>query len=162
RGVVPAHGRGRHPDDGGARVLGGRDPDARAHRVRGPADDRQPARGRRRRLRGDLRQRVLAGQAVSTATRDYEMVIGGAWAESESGARLDATSPATGESIGTVPEGTRADAQRAIAAANAAWRDWAARSAFERAAALERVAELIVERRDDLARTLTLDQGKPL
>jgi acyl-CoA reductase-like NAD-dependent aldehyde dehydrogenase len=99
---------------------------------------------------------------VSTATRDYEMVIGGAWVESESGARMQATSPATGEPIGTVPEGTRADAQRAIAAANAAWRDWAARSAFERSAALERVAELIVERRDELARTLTLDQGKPL
>ena len=90
------------------------------------------------------------------------MVIGGAWAESESGARFEATSPATGESLGTVPEGTREDAQRAIAAANAARRDWAARSAFERAAALERVAVLIESRRDDLARTLTLDQGKPL
>jgi acyl-CoA reductase-like NAD-dependent aldehyde dehydrogenase len=99
---------------------------------------------------------------MSTTTRDYGMVIGGAWVESASGARLDATSPSTGETIGTVPEGTRADAERAIAAANAAWRDWAARSAFERAHALERVAELIVERRDDLARTLTLDQGKPL
>jgi succinate-semialdehyde dehydrogenase/glutarate-semialdehyde dehydrogenase len=90
------------------------------------------------------------------------MVIGGAWADSESGARFEATSPVTGESLGTVPEGTRKDAGRAIAAANAARRDWASRSAFERAAALERVAELIEERRDDLARTLTLDQGKPL
>ena len=90
------------------------------------------------------------------------MVIGGAWAESESGARFEATSPATGESLGTIPEGTREDAARAIAAANAARRDWSARSAFERAAALERVADLIEERRDDLARTLTLDQGKPL
>ena len=90
------------------------------------------------------------------------MVIGGVWAESESGARFEATSPATGESLGTVPEGTREDAQRAIAAANAARRDWAARSAFERAAALDRVADLIEERRDELARTLTLDQGKPL
>ncbi len=70
--------------------------------------------------------------------------------------------PGDGESLGTLPEGTREDAQRAIAAANAARRDWAARSAFERAAAMERVAELIEERRDDLARTLTLDQGKPL
>jgi len=99
---------------------------------------------------------------MSVATRDYEMVIGGSWAESESGARLEATSPATGESLGTVPEGTREDAQRAIAAANAARREWASRSAFERAAAMERVAALIEERRDDLARTLTLDQGKPL
>jgi succinate-semialdehyde dehydrogenase/glutarate-semialdehyde dehydrogenase len=90
------------------------------------------------------------------------MVIGGAWAESESGARFEATSPATGEALGTVPEGTREDARRAIAAANAARREWAARSAFERAAAMDRIAELIEERRDDLARTLTLDQGKPL
>ncbi len=90
------------------------------------------------------------------------MLIGGAWVESESGARFAAESPVTGETIGTVPEGTREDARRAIAAANDAWPAWAAVSAFERAAALERVAELVGERRDELARTLTLDQGKPL
>jgi acyl-CoA reductase-like NAD-dependent aldehyde dehydrogenase len=99
---------------------------------------------------------------VSVAVHDYSMVVGGAWAESESGGRTEQTSPATGESLGTVPEGTRTDAARAIAAANAAWREWAAKTAFERAAAMERVGELIEERRDDLARTLTIDQGKPL
>jgi succinate-semialdehyde dehydrogenase/glutarate-semialdehyde dehydrogenase len=99
---------------------------------------------------------------VSVTTQDYGMVIGGVWEESESGRRAEATSPATGESLGTVPEGTREDVQRAIAAANAARRDWAARSAFERAAALERIADLIEARRDELARVLTLDQGKPL
>jgi succinate-semialdehyde dehydrogenase/glutarate-semialdehyde dehydrogenase len=99
---------------------------------------------------------------MSVTTRDHSMVIGGEWVESESGERFEATSPATGESLGTLPEGTREDARRAIAAANAARRDWAARSAFERAAAMTRVADLIEERRDDLARTLTLDQGKPL
>ena len=99
---------------------------------------------------------------MSVTTQDYPMVLGGAWAESESGERMEATSPATGESLGTVPEGTREDAQRAIAAANAARRDWASQSAFARASAMNRVADLIEERRDDLARTLTLDQGKPL
>ncbi|HEY7206929.1 MAG TPA: aldehyde dehydrogenase family protein [Gaiellaceae bacterium] len=99
---------------------------------------------------------------MSTATRDHGFYVAGAWGESGSGARMEATSPATGESLGTVPEGTREDAQRAIAAANAGWRDWAARSAFERAEAMNRVGDLIEERRDDLARTLTLDQGKPL
>ncbi|MEO8290639.1 MAG: aldehyde dehydrogenase family protein [Gaiellaceae bacterium] len=93
---------------------------------------------------------------------DYRMFIAGEWVDSDSGERMEATSPATGESIGSVPEGTREDAERAIAAANAAWREWAARSAFERAAVLERVADAVAERRDDLARTLTLDQGKPL
>jgi acyl-CoA reductase-like NAD-dependent aldehyde dehydrogenase len=90
------------------------------------------------------------------------MLIAGDWVESESGRRLDADSPATGERIGTVPEGTREDAERAILAANAAAPGWAALSAFERAAALERVAAIVEERRDALARTLTLDQGKPL
>jgi succinate-semialdehyde dehydrogenase/glutarate-semialdehyde dehydrogenase len=90
------------------------------------------------------------------------MHIGGAWVESELGASMEATSPSTGESIGSVPDGTRADAGRAIAAANAAWREWATRSPFERAKAMERIADLVAERRDDLARTLTLDQGKPL
>ena len=90
------------------------------------------------------------------------MYVGGSWVESESGERMEAISPATGETIGSVPEATRDDARRAIAAANAAAREWAARSAFERAAAMERVAAIIEERRDDLAHTLTLDQGKPL
>src|SRR6185503_19950714 len=90
------------------------------------------------------------------------MFIAGEWVDGESGERTGATSPATGESLGTVPEGTRGDAQRAIAAANAAWRGWAGRSAFERAEAMERIAAVVSERRENLARTLTLDQGKPL
>lgn len=90
------------------------------------------------------------------------MLIAGEWVESESGERATAESPASGEPIGTVPQGTREDARRAIAAANEATPGWAACSAFERAAALERVAALVSERREALARTLTLDQGKPL
>jgi succinate-semialdehyde dehydrogenase/glutarate-semialdehyde dehydrogenase len=90
------------------------------------------------------------------------LFIDGAWVDAEEGAVFDAVSPSTGEVVGAVAEGTRADAGRAIEAANRAWPAWAALSAFERAAAMERVAEVIDERRDDLARTLTLDQGKPL
>jgi acyl-CoA reductase-like NAD-dependent aldehyde dehydrogenase len=90
------------------------------------------------------------------------MFVDGKWTESEGGTVFEAHSPSTGDVIGTVPEGTREDARRAVAAAGDAWRDWAARSAFDRAAALRRVAETVGERRDDLARTLALDQGKPL
>ena len=97
-----------------------------------------------------------------TRTRDYSMYLAGEWATGESEARMEVTSPATGEQIGTVPEGTRADVGRAIAAANEAWSGWANLSAFERGAAMIRIAEIIEERRDDLAQTLTLDQGKPL
>jgi len=91
-----------------------------------------------------------------------KMFVGGTWVDSESGKVFEATSPSTGEVIGTVPEGTREDARRAIAAANAAWPAWAGLSAFDRARAMERVAVVLDERREDLARTLTLDQGKPL
>ena len=90
------------------------------------------------------------------------MFIGGRWQASESGAVLEATSPSTGTPIGTVPRGSRGDAQRAVASAAAAWPGWAARSAFDRAAALRRVAEAFDARREDLVQTLALDQGKPL
>jgi acyl-CoA reductase-like NAD-dependent aldehyde dehydrogenase len=95
-------------------------------------------------------------------TTAYRMFVDGKWIESDGGVTFEARSPSTGEVIGTIPEGTRDDAGRAVAAAGDAWGDWAARSAFDRSAALRRVAELIAERRDDMARTLTLDQGKPL
>jgi acyl-CoA reductase-like NAD-dependent aldehyde dehydrogenase len=93
---------------------------------------------------------------------EFRMLIGGEWVDAASGATFNATSPSTGEVIATVPEGAREDARRAIAAANAARSDWASRSAFERAAAMSRMAEIVRERREDLARTLSLDQGKPL
>jgi acyl-CoA reductase-like NAD-dependent aldehyde dehydrogenase len=56
----------------------------------------------------------------------------------------------------------RADAQRAVAAANEAANGWARLTAFERAALMHRVGDEIEKRRDDLAQVLTLDQGKPL
>jgi acyl-CoA reductase-like NAD-dependent aldehyde dehydrogenase len=90
------------------------------------------------------------------------MFIDGEWCDAQSGATVDATSPATGESLGPVAEGDREDARRAIAAANAAFPAWAARTGFERAALLHRVADVCERRADELARVLTLDQGKPL
>ncbi len=89
------------------------------------------------------------------------MIVDGAWVDSESGARFEAASPSTGEVIGTVPEGTRADVKRAVDAANRAWPAWAALSAFDRARAMRRIGETIDSRREELARTLALDQGKP-
>ena len=74
-----------------------------------------------------------------TETKDYPMYVAGKWTTSESEARMEATSPATGELIGTVREGTHADVERAIAAANEAWSGWAVLSAFERAAAMVRI-----------------------
>jgi acyl-CoA reductase-like NAD-dependent aldehyde dehydrogenase len=90
------------------------------------------------------------------------MLIDGEWCDAVSGATAEAVSPATGESLGPVAQGGREDARRAIAAANAAFPSWAGRTGFERAALLHRVADACERRRDELARVLTLDQGKPL
>jgi succinate-semialdehyde dehydrogenase/glutarate-semialdehyde dehydrogenase len=90
------------------------------------------------------------------------MFVGGGWSDAEDGAVFDATSPSTGAVIAAVPRGTRGDVRRAVDAANDAWPTWSVRSAFDRAAAMRRIAAVIEARRDDLARTLTLDQGKPL
>jgi len=91
-----------------------------------------------------------------------QMFWGGDWQDSAAGETFDATSPATGQRIGTVPQGDRDDARRAIAAARGAAEPWARLTAFERAAKMHAVGDLIESRRDQLARTLTLDQGKPL
>ena len=91
-----------------------------------------------------------------------QMFVGGSWQASSSGETFDATSPATGEVIATVPQGDRGDATGAIEAARGAADGWARLTAFERAAKMHAVGDLIEARRDELARTLTLDQGKPL
>jgi succinate-semialdehyde dehydrogenase/glutarate-semialdehyde dehydrogenase len=90
------------------------------------------------------------------------MFIDGRWTAALTGETFTAESPASGEAIGEVPQGDRDDAQLAIAAANRASGAWANATAFERAGALVRVAEAIERRRDELAQTLTLDQGKPI
>jgi acyl-CoA reductase-like NAD-dependent aldehyde dehydrogenase len=100
--------------------------------------------------------------AEQIATRTAGLFIRGAWVEATGGGTFEATNPATGDVIGHVALGTRGDAARAIAAAAAAAPGWARTTPFERAAALDRIAAAIERRRDDLARLLTLDQGKPL
>jgi acyl-CoA reductase-like NAD-dependent aldehyde dehydrogenase len=90
------------------------------------------------------------------------MFVGGDWQSSATGETFAATSPATGETIGSVPQGDRDDARRAIAAAREAADGWARLTAFDRAAKMHAVGDIIETRRDELARTLTLDQGKPL
>ena len=91
-----------------------------------------------------------------------QMFIGGDWQPSATGETFEATSPANGAVIGSVPQGDRDDARRAIEAARTAADGWARLTAFERAAKMHAVGDIIASRRDALAQTLTLDQGKPL
>jgi succinate-semialdehyde dehydrogenase/glutarate-semialdehyde dehydrogenase len=90
------------------------------------------------------------------------MFVAGEWRAALDGGEERASSPATGEDLGGVAWGDRVDAQQAVAAAREAFPGWGRATAFERAAALHRVADVCERRRDELARALTLDQGKPL
>ncbi|WP_150295148.1 NAD-dependent succinate-semialdehyde dehydrogenase [Sphingobium estronivorans] len=87
-------------------------------------------------------------------------LIGGEWVTGEDWIEVD--NPATGAIIGKVPQFGREATARAIAAAQQAMPDWAARTAKERAAILRRFFELMMEHQEPLARLLTEEQGKPL
>ncbi|MFL5778345.1 MAG: aldehyde dehydrogenase family protein, partial [Chloroflexota bacterium] len=96
------------------------------------------------------------------AVDSVQMYVGGRWLDASAGERFEAASPATGRVIGSIPKGDREDAHRAVGAAADAAPGWGRASAFERAAAMERIAGVIEARRDELARALSEDQGKPL
>jgi succinate-semialdehyde dehydrogenase/glutarate-semialdehyde dehydrogenase len=88
--------------------------------------------------------------------------IDGAWVAADSGETIAVTNPATGEQLGTVPKCGAAETRRAIEAAQAAFPAWRARTAKERATILRRWFDLMMTNQEELARILTLEQGKSL
>ncbi|MCC6444040.1 MAG: aldehyde dehydrogenase [Armatimonadetes bacterium] len=92
---------------------------------------------------------------------ELKMYIAGKWVDSESGRRFEAHSPATGEVIATLPEGSREDARQAIAAANANKHKLAGMTAWERSRLCLRIAEVMESRSEEMSRVLAMDQGKP-
>ena len=86
--------------------------------------------------------------------------VDGAWIEKDK--TIDVDNPATGEILGTVPQLDAADTRRAIEAANRAFPAWRAKPAKERAGVLRKWFELMLANQEDLARLMTLEQGKPL
>src|SRR5437879_13165266 len=99
---------------------------------------------------------------IDVAKSVKKRFVDGKWVQPERCELCEADSPATGEIIAQVPKGTRADAQRAVEAAHRARASMAGLKGFERSKRLHRSAEAIEKRSDELARLLTLDQGKPL
>ena len=88
--------------------------------------------------------------------------INGVWVTSPSNTAIGVDNPATGEILGTVPKLGAAETRAAIEAANAAFPAWSKKTGKERAAVLRRWFDLLMENQDDLARLMTLEQGKPL
>ncbi|MBK1664798.1 succinate-semialdehyde dehydrogenase (NADP(+)) [Rhodospirillum rubrum] len=88
--------------------------------------------------------------------------IDGAWVAADDGRDFPVLDPATGREIGRVPNMGAAETRRAIDAAAAAWPEWRARTAKDRAAVLRRWYGLIMDNQEALAVLMTAEQGKPL
>lgn len=88
--------------------------------------------------------------------------INGQWCAADSGATLEVMNPATQQPLGTVPNMGAGETQRAIEAANQALPAWRGHTAKQRSEIMQRWYALVVTHQDDLARLMTLEQGKPL
>jgi acyl-CoA reductase-like NAD-dependent aldehyde dehydrogenase len=93
---------------------------------------------------------------------DVKNLISGKWTDATSGRTRPNLNPATGEPIGTVPESSAEDVDRAAAAARAAFAAWRLTPAPRRAEIFFRAAEILTRRKEDLARRMTEDMGKVL
>ncbi len=92
---------------------------------------------------------------------NVNLLINNAWAPAASGRTLPVRNPATGETIGTLAHADIADLDRALAAAQKGFEVWRRVSAYERSKLMRKVADLVRERADDIARVMVLEQGKP-
>ena len=101
----------------------------------------------------------VAAQIADAGLFRQQCFIGGEWIGE---GRTPVVNPHDGSVLGYVPEFGAAEARRAIEAANAALPGWRGATAKERSDALVRWATLCVEHQEDLARIMTLEQGKPL
>ncbi len=90
------------------------------------------------------------------------MYIDGQWTHAKSDAVFDVFNPATQDKISEVPDGGRDDAARAIDAAGRAFQTWSRLTAYQRSKYLYDAHRLMIERREQLARVMTEEQGKPL
>ncbi len=99
--------------------------------------------------------------ATATATRK-RLFIDGQWCDADNGRTIDVINPATEESLAAMAYGGLAETRRAVEAAGRAMPAWMKLSAWDRAKVLKKTAELMRDRADAIARTLTLEQGKPV
>ncbi|WP_433385432.1 NAD-dependent succinate-semialdehyde dehydrogenase [Actinoplanes sp. CA-142083] len=93
---------------------------------------------------------------------ETELFIGGKWVPASSGDRFDVLDPATGDVIASVADGSEADAAAAVDAAAAAGKAWAATPPRVRGEALRKAFELMTERAGELAKLISLENGKAL
>lgn len=89
------------------------------------------------------------------------MIINGEYCGSENGKTYSLYNPSTGEVIAEIADGGAAETKKAIAAAQAAFLTWSKVPAKERGALMRKAEELMIKKVDDIARLVTLENGKP-
>ena len=99
---------------------------------------------------------------IETKTMD-RLFVGGEWSNTvASGKTFDVINPANGEVLATLPDGGREEMRKAVDAAAAVQPEWGETTAAHRANIMREAARLMHERKEHLARVMTLEQGKPI
>lgn len=93
--------------------------------------------------------------------KDYGMYVNGEWSDFNLD-KIEVKNPANGEVVATVPNGGTAEAKKAADAAFQALKGWSALSVYDRSELIWKWHHLINEHKDEIARVMTLEQGKPL
>ena len=88
--------------------------------------------------------------------------VNGLWTDSKNGKTIEVNNPATMEIVGKVPNFTAEETKSAIDHADKAFQSWKNTTAKERSIILKKWSDLIIEHVDDLAKIMTIEQGKPL
>jgi 1-pyrroline dehydrogenase len=99
---------------------------------------------------------------MSVAVSRYQNFVGGEWVDSDEGETTEILNPASGEPIAAVPQGSQADVDRAVEAAGKAWPEWRETTPGERAEVLLKLADVLDEHGEELARIESQNVGKPL
>src|ERR1700674_4016403 len=114
-----------------------------------------------------MQSTVAVAASVAAQLKDSRLFreacyVDGQWIQAISGGTINVDNPATGEIIGKVPKLSGTETKQAIEAANRAFASWSKKTGKERAAVLRRWFDLMMANQEDLARLMTLEQGKPL
>lgn len=90
------------------------------------------------------------------------MYINGEWVKASTRESFEVFNPANGEVVASVPKGNQVDAERATDAAYEVFHHWSETSAYERSKLLLKWYDVIMEMKEDIAKTMVLEQGKPM
>ena len=99
---------------------------------------------------------------MTTIQPSYKLFIDGEFVGAEGGASLDVFNPATGEKISKIADASKADVDRAVAAARKAFESFRRTSVYERSALLNKIADVLEQNAEFIATVETIDNGKPI